>query len=152
TQNVDGLHQQAGSRTVREIHGSFFRVVTLRGRHLRELSKPELANMAERLQHVQRGWLRLPRLMWNVRPMLGFGVRGIHRPAIVLFGEGMAQPEWDQAQEDARTCDVMLVVGTSANVWPAAELPTWARQQGAKVITVDPSEPGRGHIWLPGKA
>jgi NAD-dependent deacetylase len=152
TQNVDGLHQEAGSRTVREIHGSFFRVVTLRGRNLREMTKATLERMAERLLHTQHGWFRLPRLVWNVRPMLGLGPRGIHRPALVLFGEGMAQPDWDMAQADARACEVMLVVGTSANVWPAAELPTWARQQGAKIITVDPSEPGRGHIWLPGKA
>ncbi|OAI46246.1 hypothetical protein AYO44_11760 [Planctomycetaceae bacterium SCGC AG-212-F19] len=152
TQNVDGLHQQAGSRMVREIHGSFFRVVTLRGGHRRDLSKADLQKMAERLRRMQRGWFRLPRLMWNVRPMLGLGLRGIHRPAIVLFGEGMAQPDWDEAQADARACDLMLVVGTSANVWPAAELPTWAGQQGAKIITIDPSEPGRGHIWLPGKA
>src|SRR5262249_11805744 len=113
TQNVDGLHQRAGSRTVREIHGSFFRVVTLRGRNVRVLTKCDLEKMALRLQRIQRGWFRLPRLAWNVRPMLGLGFRGIHRPALVLFGEGMAQPDWDQAQADARVCDLMLVVGTS---------------------------------------
>jgi NAD-dependent deacetylase len=64
----------------------------------------------------------------------------------------MAQPEWDQSLTDAKACDVMLVVGTSANVLPAAMLPHWAREAGAKVITVDPEEPGRSHIWLPGMA
>jgi NAD-dependent deacetylase len=137
---------------VREIHGTFFRVVSLRGRLVRELTQPDLERMADRLQRTRHGWFRLPRLLWNVRPMLGLGLRGIHRPRIVLFGEGMAQPDWDQSLADARACDVMLVVGTSANVLPAAMLPHWAREAGAKVITVDPSEPGRSHLWLPGKA
>lgn len=72
TQNVDGLHQEAGSIRVREVHGSFFKVTTLRGRNLRRLRREDLQIIAQRLQRSRTGFLKLVRLLWAVRPLIWF--------------------------------------------------------------------------------
>lgn len=59
----------------------------------------------------------------------------------MLFGEAMAEPAWSQAIQATRLCNVMLSVGTSGMVYPAATLPVEARSAGARVIDIGP-EPG----------
>lgn len=152
TQNVDGLHQDAGSTIVREIHGSLFKVVTLRRRFVRLLARRDLARLTERLERATRSWVALPRLLLALRPLAGLGWRGIVRPSAVLFGEGLVQPDWNQALDDARRCDVMLVIGTSGVVLPAALLPVEAHASGARVIVIDPDEPATADVWLAGTA
>lgn len=117
TQNVDGLHLQAGSRNVLEIHGSL--------RHTRCLGCGAVANR-------------------ELEP-LGDSpecpqCRGRLRPHIVWFGEGLDDDVWSAAMNGAYECDVLLVVGTSAVVHPAASLiPIAKRHQAvpAKVIEVN---------------
>ena len=152
TQNIDELHQDAGSTVVHEIHGTLFDIVSMNGRFLRRISRPELRRMAERLRAIHGGRLPLPRLLVAIRSLAGLGLRGGHRPAIVLFGEELAEPDWREWRAGAKACDVMLVVGTSAMVYPAAELPDVARSAGAKVIWVDPHPPSDADIRLPDKA
>lgn len=152
TQNVDGLHQEAGSLRVREVHGTFFKVVTRRGRFLRRLQREDLATIVRRLQKIRSGPFKLARLALAVRSILGVSWRGIHKPGVVLFGDALAEPDWTWAWEDAGLADVMVVVGTSGLVLPAAALPELARKNGAQVIAVDPHEPGPSHIWLQGLA
>ncbi len=151
TQNIDGLHQQAGSTIVREIHGSLFEVVSQQGKFLHLLSRRELLHMAKKLNRAREAWFPLAHTLATVRPLLGVGRRGIHRPKIVLFGDAMAEPAWSLAQEECRQCDLMIQVGCSGVVWPAAGLPLEAQAQGAKLITIDPHE-GGGDVWLPGPA
>jgi NAD-dependent deacetylase len=151
TQNVDTLHQEADSTIVHEVHGSLFEVVTQRSRFLRLLARRDLLAMAEKLDRARRGWLTLPRILWAMRPMLGLGLRGLHRPRIVLFGDAMAEPAWSKAVEAVERCDCMIQVGTSGTVMPAAMLPLEAKAVGAKIITVDPNE-GEGDVWLRGTA
>ena len=151
TQNIDNLHQEAGSTIVHEVHGSLFEVITRRGRFVGLLSRRELLHMAEALDRAQRGWLVLPRVLLAIRPMAGLGLRGLHLPRIVLFGDAMAEPAWSQALEVARRCDCMIQVGTSGMVLPAAMLPSEAKAAGAKVIAIDPNENG-GDVWLQGTA
>jgi NAD-dependent deacetylase len=152
TQNVDGLHQAAGSLRVREIHGSFYKLVTMRGKFVRRISQTDLQMVAARIDRARSARFGLLRLVWAIRPLIGPTRMGIRRPNLVLFGQGMAEPDWTWAQADARECDVMVVVGTSGQVWPAATLPIVAKQEGARVIDVDPDEAGHGHLWLRGKA
>jgi NAD-dependent deacetylase len=64
----------------------------------------------------------------------------------------MAEPDWRHAQQDVKLCDMMLVVGTSGLIYPAALLPGTARQHGARVISIDPQESGPSHVWLRGRA
>ena len=152
TQNVDGLHQEAGSTTVWEIHGTFFEIVTLRGRFVRLLSRRELLHASEKVRRAERGLFKRTRLAWAVRHFFGLSWSGLRRPKLVLFGDQMAEPDWSRAQVDAAECDVMLVVGTSAQVWPAATLRLMARDRGARIIEVSPDEPAFGGIWLQGPA
>src|SRR5262249_20390908 len=121
TQNVDGLHQEAGSLRVREVHGSFFKIVTWRGRFLRRIGPDDLARVVERLGKARRGPFKRFRLVRAVRPLLRVGL-SVRRPNVVLFGDALAEPDWTWAQQDAEACDLMLVVGTSGLVWPAASL------------------------------
>jgi NAD-dependent deacetylase len=86
-----------------------------------------------------------------VRPMLGLCRHGVYRPKVVMFGEALCEPAWASAQQAARSCDVLLSVGTSGMVFPAALLPLMAAEGGAKVISIDPHG-GEGEISLVGKA
>jgi NAD-dependent deacetylase len=150
TQNIDNLHQEAGSTIVHEVHGSLFEV-TRRGRFHQLLSRRQLIRMADRLDRARRRWFVLPRTLLAVRPMAGLGLRGLHLPRIVLFGDAMAEPAWSNSLAAAQACDCMIQVGTSGNVWPAAMLPQEAKSGGATVIIIDPNC-GGGDVWLRGTA
>jgi NAD-dependent deacetylase len=113
TQNVDGLHQRAGSKNVLEIHGSIWLLrCTLCGREWRDLS-PSLP----------------------ILPLCECG--GLARPGVVWFGENLNPKIWAAAEQAATVCDVILVVGTSAVVYPAAGLVPLARLAGAKIVEVN---------------
>lgn len=151
TQNIDGLHQEAGSTTVREIHGTLFDVVSPTGHKVRTLTRADLVRLVAALERIERGPFKLPRLIRATSPLMGLGKGLAHRPRVVLFGEHLAEPDWSCAERDASACDVMLVVGTSGEVYPAASLPERASDVGARVIGVG-LEPGYGDLWLMGKA
>jgi len=151
TQNIDGLHQEAGSSRVLEVHGSLLEIASRRGRVLRVLSRARLRRIVAGVGRARRGWLALPRLLAALRGFYGLGLRGFHRPNVVLFGDAMAEPAWTLAQEACRKCDLMIQVGCSLAVWPAALLPQAAKAAGARVIAIDPAA-GEGDLWLPGTA
>lgn len=151
TQNIDNLHQDAGSTLVRELHGALFEIVTRQGRFVRLLSRAELQRIAGGLDRARRSWLALPRTLVALRALIGIGRRGIYRPNVVLFGDAMAEPAWTLAREAIRNCDAFLQVGTSGMVWPAAMLPHEAKASGATVIRIDPT-PGPADVWLEGSA
>lgn len=114
TQNVDGLHRQAGSSAVLEIHGSIWTLrCTCCGREWLDRSVPLTL---------------LPRCAI---------CRGLARPGVVWFGENLNPKIWAAAEEAASSSDVFLVVGTSAVVYPAAGLAPLARSARAKVIEVN---------------
>ncbi len=115
TQNVDSLHQRAGSNNVVEFHGNFRRM------HCNNCLKPYL-----------RADISLDRLP----PLCSCG--GPIRPDIVMFGEGIPPEAYSRAFEAAEKCDLMLVVGTSASVAPASELPRIAKNNGARVLEINP--------------
>lgn len=151
TQNVDGLHQEAGSTCTYEIHGSFFEIVTRERKFLNLVSRVELRKVAQRLERAAQGHWALPRVLWAMRPLVGLGTRGVYQPHLVLFGDALAEPAWSQALEAAEACDLVLQIGCSAAVWPAAGLPFEARNRGARVIAVDPHS-AAGDLWLNGTA
>ncbi|MCP4499772.1 MAG: iron dicitrate transport regulator FecR [Deltaproteobacteria bacterium] len=158
TQNVDHLHQEAGSTRVHEIHGSLFQVVNGAGRVLRALKREDLVQMADALKRLEKSRLfTLLRMIKTIRPLLGISGKGasanaiVHRPSIVLFGEDMREPDWDRAQKAAARAELMIMVGTSQSVWPAASLPDHTWEGGGKVIGVGPEE-GEADHWLLGRA
>jgi NAD-dependent protein deacetylase/lipoamidase len=116
TQNIDGLHQAAGSRNVIELHGNIWRArcFDCNSRHeLREL----------RIDH-------------DIPVCVDCG--GHMRPDVVLFGEMLPPGAFERAAHEAEQCELCFVVGTSAVVYPAASIPEIARAAGAYLVEVNP--------------
>jgi NAD-dependent deacetylase len=152
TQNIDGLHRAAGNTVVKEIHGTLFELVSAAtGRFVRLVDRSELREIVAAVRAARDSALVAARLPLAIQPIFGPGAGGFHRPNIVLFGDAMAQPAWNDALEAARACDVLLAVGTSGIVYPAATIPIEAKAHGAMLINIDPQEPG-GDVWLRGTA
>lgn len=121
TQNVDGLHRRAGSVGVLELHGDITRVKCIDG-----CGAPEAID-------ASFDWRTDPREPPPC-PRCGAALR----PDVVWFGEWLPEEVFEAARRAAADCDLMLVVGTSALVHPAAELPSLARGAGARLVVVDP--------------
>jgi NAD-dependent deacetylase len=117
TQNIDGLHDRAGSRRIHKLHGDIwmFRCVQC-GREGQDLHTP------------------LP----EIPPRCDCG--GLLRPAVVWFGEFLDPTVWAGAELAAAGSDVFLVIGTSAVVHPAAGLIDVAKMSGAKLVEINPNE------------
>jgi NAD-dependent deacetylase len=120
TQNVDDLHERAGSKPVHHLHGSIFE---FRCTHCDLPYTEELPQMAEPTVEVEPPTCRCG---------------GLIRPDIVWFGEPLPEEPWQRAVEATEAADVMIVVGTSAIVYPAAGLPELALSRGTSVIEVNP--------------
>jgi NAD-dependent deacetylase len=151
TQNIDNLHQDAGSTIVHAVHGSFFEIVNSSGRFCSLISRRELQAVAARIQRAAHGMLTLPRVLLAMRRLAGVGRRGFYRPNIVLFGDQMAEPAWSQALSAVQLCDCLLQIGCSGMVQPAASLPREAKDRGACVITAN-LDNEEGDIVLKGRA
>jgi NAD-dependent deacetylase len=116
TQNVDLLHEAAGSRAVLHLHGRMSHVRCTRCHHRDELKHRLLRNLPPRCPDCG-AWLR---------------------PDVVWFGEPLPESAFREANAAAAGCDVALVVGTSNLVFPAASLPLTARAAGARLVEVNP--------------
>jgi NAD-dependent deacetylase len=117
TQNVDGLHDRAGSTRILRVHGDIWTLrCTLCGRE-RHDPRPSLPELPP---HCACG--------------------AIQRPGVVWFGESLPPEVWSQAEQAASGSEVLLVIGTSALVYPAAGLVHLAKASGAKVVEVNPAE------------
>ena len=126
TQNIDGLHRKAGSRKVIEIHGSLREIICLQcGRTYLAPNIPE-----GNPPHCECG--------------------GVLKPNTVLFGEQLPPEALEVAIRESSTCRVMLVIGTSAVVYPAARLPAVAKQHGAIIveINIERAFPDADHVVL----
>ncbi|GAB4337730.1 MAG: NAD-dependent protein deacetylase [Candidatus Abyssubacteria bacterium] len=115
TQNVDGLHQAAGSSCVIEFHGNGSKLVCLTCRRTYERHQIPADSFP---------------------PMCA--CLNVLKPDVVFFGEMIPVHALLAAQAEVESCDVMLVVGTSAQVEPAASLPYVAKAQGATIIEINP--------------
>jgi NAD-dependent deacetylase len=119
TQNIDMLHQKAGSKNVIELHGT-----------AATLSCTQCFQQVESLPYlkpfVERG--EIPRC-----PNCG----AVLKPDVILFGEQLPQKAWFQAQRASRECDLMAVVGSSLEVLPVAGLPMQALDRGAHLIIIN---------------
>ena len=116
TQNIDGLHQAAGSRDVIELHGNVWRArcFDCDARYsLNDLSRDEAVPSC-------------------------FDCGGNLRPDVVLFGEMLPPGAFERAADAAQRCELCFVVGTSAVVYPAASIPEIARGNGAYLVEVNP--------------
>ncbi len=117
TQNVDGLHHRAGSINIIEVHGNLWRV--------------QCTECARIVVDMSVDMGKLPRCR---------ACGGVLRPDVVWFGESLDGRLLNRAEDAARTCDVMLVIGTSGIVYPVAFLPALAKGGGAFVVEINMEE------------
>jgi len=119
TQNIDCLHQRAGSKNILEIHGTL-NTLTCVGCY-RQVESTGLIG-----PYLERG--EIPRC-----PHCG----SILKPDVILFEEQLPVRVWMKAQEASQSCDYMLVIGTSLEVLPSAGLPMRALENGARLVMVN---------------
>jgi NAD-dependent deacetylase len=122
TQNIDVLHQKAGSNSVIEMHGT-----------MRTLTCTQCYHQVEAQEYVT-AFVEKDEL--PLCPKCG----NILKPDVILFGEQLPQSAWSQAQQEARRCDLMIVAGSSLEVLPVAGLPMQALDRGAHLIILNNSE------------
>jgi NAD-dependent deacetylase len=148
TQNVDGLHQDAGSRRVIELHGSFRQQVCLACGHRESVSRQDVLDGLDRAIAGLRA-----AFVASLASLLPRCSRcdGPARSDFVAFGETVR--DFPGAERMVRGCRTLLVVGTSGEVFPAADLPVQASTAGAVVVEVagGPSEV-RSDVRLSGRA
>lgn len=154
TQNIDGLHQRAGSKYVLEMHGSLFRmkgfcdaVVHEMGNPIhcpvcrgctshRVIWQPEYKDAIVEFTEIRPG--EIPQCPYCSGPL---------RPDVVWFNEGLDPYALDAAWNIADGCDVLLVVGTSLLVQPASGIPWRAAYKGVKVIEINPEPAEISGFW-----
>lgn len=119
TQNIDGLHQKAGSRQVVEMHGT-----------IQTLSCTQCYK-----KYPSEEFLK-PFIENGTIPQCPT-CNGILKPDVILFGEQLPQSAWQAAQRATRQCDLMLVAGSSLEVLPVAGLPIQALDHGAHLIVIN---------------
>ncbi len=117
TQNIDGLHQRAGSSHVLELHGSIIRIK---------------CTVCEFEDDIPSSFENLPPKCIKCNNIL--------RPDVVWFGESLPQKVWNQAIIEASSCEIMIVAGTSLVVSPANTLPVYAKENNAILIEVNPEQ------------
>ena len=118
TQNIDGLHQKAGSSEVLELHGSIVKI------------KCSVCDFRD--NEAMDEFQEIPPLCEKCGNIL--------RPDVVWFGEPLPQDVWQKAMVYASQCDVMVIAGTSLVVSPANTLPIYAKQSNAMLIEVNPQD------------
>lgn len=142
TQNVDDLHERAGSKEVVHLHGSLHIARCFACMRPHVLAKCPLPQTSS-------GRLEPPRCCH---------CNGRIRPGVVWFGEALPESEWRSASNAAGNADLLLSIGTSGVVYPAARIPEIAREHGAHVVHINTevadstdatSLTGRAGEWLP---
>jgi NAD-dependent deacetylase len=130
TQNVDNLHQKAGSNPaiIRELHGNMQMLVCLncQERYPLEMIKENSPSA----DHV---------------PTCEY-CRGILKPDVIFFGEALPQDTLMQATQEAEECDLLIVIGSSLVVYPAAYIPIYAKQSGAGIVIINIGPTEQDHI------
>ena len=116
TQNIDGLHQKAGSSKVLELHGSIVKIK---------------CTVCDFRDEIITKFSEIP-------PLCKCG--NILRPDVVWFGESLQEDVWKHAMIQAGQCDLMIIVGTSLVVSPANTLPIYAKQNNAYLIEINPEK------------
>lgn len=135
TQNIDNLHQFAGSKNVIEFHGNLYRWRCLNCGKKMKMEKENFISLAKEI--LEEEPFSLARLLEKV-PKCECG--GTMRIDVVLFGEAVQGLE--ESFRLAASADVILVLGTSGTVYPAALIPKICKERGGKIIEINPYSPG----------
>jgi len=134
TQNIDNLHQEAGSREVVEFHGTSHSLV---------------CTQCDKHFGIQN-------IHFDELPVRCDACGGLVKPDFIFFGEGIPKRAYEKSLEAARQSDVFLVIGTTGEIMPASQIPHIAKANGATIIEVNPNPSNYTHqitdVFLQGKA
>ncbi len=134
TQNIDNLHQEAGSKNVCEFHGTLKKMVCTSCGALYPSEQVKLDKLPPKCKKCQ----------------------GILKPDFIFFGEGISEYAYMKSMESMRETDLLIIVGTTGEVMPAASLPQIAKLKGAKIIEINTEKSSFTNsltdIFLQGKA
>jgi len=134
TQNIDNLHQEAGSKKVYEYHGNSQRLLCPKCRTVYHPKEVDLAHLPPRCKNDGE----------------------VLKPDFVFFGEAIPTRAAVKAEEEARTADVFLLIGTTGEIMPASLIPQMAKQNGASIIEINPDISAFTHsitdVYIRGKA
>lgn len=134
TQNIDSLHQEGGSKRVHEFHGSSRTLVCMQ------------CNQRHAVEEVN--------LNQPIPTCSSCG--GTLKPDFIFFGEGIPAAAYEASVDAAQKADLFIVIGTTGEVMPACQIPYMAKEQGCKIIEINPTlsafTPHITDIFLPGKA
>ena len=122
TQNVDDLHERAGNWDVLHLHGS--------------LHHPRCINCGSPYQHLEVVPVGSES---RIDPPTCLLCNGLVRPGVVWFGEHLPTEQWALSEQACQSCDLMMIVGTSGMVWPAAELPYMVDRLGTPIVQINPT-------------
>jgi NAD-dependent deacetylase len=115
TQNIDDLHQMAGSHEVYEFHGNAKRLICV---------------VCETISNIEN-------LNLDVLPPYCTNCMGLLKPDFIFFGEGIPPLAYSKSVEAARLCNAMLIIGTAGEVSPANQIPIIAKEKGATIIEIN---------------
>ncbi len=115
TQNIDNLHQEAGSKIIYEFHGNSQKLICTKCNSVYTSNEIDLNNL----------------------PPLCKKCNGLLKPDFIFFGEGIPEYAYKKSMEEANIADVFLVIGTTGEVMPACMTPQIAKQNGAKIIEIN---------------
>ena len=118
TQNIDLLHEKAGSKNIYELHGNFLHSTCMKCGKIYTLEEVQEKMRKEKVPRCDN-------------------CGGVIKPNIVFFEENLPYKVLEDAYSEVEKCDLLLIVGTSLQVYPAAELPLAAKRNGAKLISVN---------------
>lgn len=133
TQNIDNLHQKAGSKNVIELHGNIYRWICEKCKKKEFYDEKRLLEFIEGLKK-QKGRKNI------ISYFIDFTkceCGGRKRPDIVFFGENLPEGEYKRGVEQSEKADLFIIIGTSGYVRPACELPYIAKRNGAKILEIN---------------
>ncbi|MCK5776966.1 MAG: NAD-dependent deacylase [Bacteroidales bacterium] len=136
TQNIDNLHQEAGSKNVYEFHGTANSFICTKCDAIYKVSDLNLTNTAPHCMKEH--------------------CHGLLKPNFIFFGEGIPTKTYEASLYAAQNSDVFIIIGTTGEIMPASQIPIIAKQKGAKIIEINIAESNFTHqitdIFLKGKA
>jgi len=138
TQNIDNLHQKAGSKKVIELHGNVYKWRCRNCNKIYKMGEEELQQILNSLRGGKQTRRTLLELFNNVVSPCSCG--GSYQLGVVFFGQSLPEEEMDKSYEELAKADILLLVGTSGVVEPAASLPQYAKDKGATLIEINPEE------------
>ncbi len=141
TQNIDNLHQEAGNSNVIEVHGNLFKMKCLGCGNQVKVDRKSFIEKTKR-ELIKQENFDFTTLV-NLAEKCAL-CANLMRPDVVMFGE--AVQHLTDAYGMAYGADVLLILGTSGVVYPAADIPLQAKQSGAKIIEINPTENAFGSI------